>query len=65
MVFVREPTARHREPEQLEESFAHAIDINGGRRTVFRDEREITGLNAGGALYGKTGIVESEDLAAG
>jgi len=64
-VVVREAAPRQRQPEQLEESLAHRIDLHVRRGSVVADQREVARLKARRPLDGLLGIMQSEDLASG
>ena len=48
-VLMREAAERHRQPEQLEEAFRNAVDLDVLGRAVLMEERQVRLLHPGGA----------------
>src|ERR1051325_7346483 len=64
-VFVREPTARHRKAEQLEETFSYRVDLHRRRGAVVGDQGEVARDEACRPLDRELRIVQPDDLGTG
>ena len=64
-MFVREAAERHRQSEQLEESFRHRVDADVLRPSVLMEKRQIDRLHAGGADDRESRRVQPRQLTMG